>query len=131
MGVYSIMPPSAISPGFMPGLKEIHAKFATKDWADLCADAVRWAETGHEVSTFEYGVNIFGEKFITYFPEGRDFYQTNGYFPTVGDVFTSPGIAERKSAVEGTSVTVGVALLGRRRSTKTKQIIITRKTSQP
>src|SRR3546814_9274064 len=75
MGGYSIMPPSAIIPGFMPGLKEIHAKFATKDWADLCADAVRWAETGHEVSTFEYGVNIFGEKFITYFPEGRDFYQ--------------------------------------------------------
>src|SRR3546814_3089534 len=44
MGGYSIMPPSAIIPGFMPGLKEIHAKFATKDWADLCADAVRWAE---------------------------------------------------------------------------------------
>src|SRR3546814_816561 len=94
MGGYSSMPPSAIIPGFMPGLKEIHAKFATKDWADLCADAVRWAETGHEVSTFEYGVNIFGEKFITYFPEGRDFYQPNGYFPNVGDVFTPPGMAD-------------------------------------
>lgn len=93
-GSYATSPPSAIIPGFMPGLKEIHAKFATKDWADLCADAVRWAETGHEVSTFEYGVNIYGEKFITYFPEGRDFYQPNGYFPNVGDIFTPPGMAD-------------------------------------
>lgn len=94
LGSYSVQPPSAIIPGFMPGLKQIHAKFATMDWAELCADAVRWAETGHEVSTFEYGVNVFGEKFITYFPEGRDFYQPNGYFPNVGDIFTPPGMAE-------------------------------------
>jgi len=94
LGSYATSPPSAIIPGFMPGLKEIHAKFATKDWADLCADAVRWAETGHEVSTFEYGVHIYGEKFITYFPEGRDFYQPNGYFPNVGDIFTPPGMAD-------------------------------------
>ena len=94
LGSYATSPPSAIIPGFMPGLEEIHRKFATKDWADLCADAVHWAENGHEVSTFEYGVNIFGEKFITYFPEGRDFYQPNGYFPNVGDIFTPPGMAD-------------------------------------
>lgn len=94
MGSYAMMPPSAIIPGFMPGLKSFHAKFCTMSWSDLCADAVRWAETGHEVSTFEYGVNLFGEKFITYFPEGRAFYQPNGYFPNVGDTFTPPGMAE-------------------------------------
>ena len=54
---------------------------------------MRWAETGHVVSTFEYGVNIFGEKFITYFPEGRDFYQPKGYFPNVGDVFVPKELA--------------------------------------
>lgn len=94
MGPYAGMPPSAIIPGFMPGLKAIHEKFATKPWAELCEDGVCWAETGHVVSTFEYGVNIFGEKFITYFPEGRDFYQPQGYFPNVGDIFTPPGMAE-------------------------------------
>lgn len=93
MGPYAHMPPSAIIPGFMPGLKAIHAQFATKDWAELCADGIRWAETGHEVSTFEYGMNVFGEKFITYFPEGRAFYQPGGYFPNVGDIFTPPGMA--------------------------------------
>jgi gamma-glutamyltranspeptidase/glutathione hydrolase len=92
-GPYAAIPPSAIIPGFMPGLKTIHEKFGSRSWADLCAPAVQWAEQGHAVSTFEYGVNIFGEKFITYFPEGRDFFQPKGYFPNVGDVFVPKGLA--------------------------------------
>lgn len=93
MGSYAAYPPSAIIPGFMPGLKEIHRKFGTRQWSELCADAVDWAERGHPVSTFEYGVNLFGEKFITYFPEGRDFFQPNGTFPNVGEIFVPPGLA--------------------------------------
>ena len=93
MGSYAAYPPSAIIPGFMPGLKEIHRKFGTRQWSELCADAVDWAERGHPVSTFEYGVNLFGEKFITYFPEGRDFFQPKGTFPNVGEIFVPPGLA--------------------------------------
>lgn len=94
MGPYAALAPSAIIPGFMPGLKAIHGKFGTKRWAELCEDAVSWAEKGHPVSTFEYGMNVFAEKFITYFPESRDFYQPGGFFPNVGDTFTPPGMAE-------------------------------------
>lgn len=93
-GPYSAIPPSAIIPGFMPGLKAIHERFATRPWARLCEDAITWAERGHPVSTFEFGVNIFGEKFVTYFPEGRDFYQPNGFFPNVGDIFVPKGLAK-------------------------------------
>lgn len=92
-GPYAAYPPSAIIPGFMPGLKEIHRRFGTRPWAELCGDAVKWAESGHPVSTFEHGVNLFGEKFITYFPEGREFYQPNGLFPHVGEIFVPPGLA--------------------------------------
>jgi gamma-glutamyltranspeptidase/glutathione hydrolase len=99
MGPYALMPPSGIIPGFMPGLKAIHERFGSKKWSELCEDAVRWAETGHVVSTFEYGVNIFGEKFVTYFPEGREFYQPNGYFPNVGDVFVPKGLAATMRSV--------------------------------
>ncbi|AMO25431.1 hypothetical protein UC35_13070 [Ramlibacter tataouinensis] len=99
MGSYAAMPPSAIIPGFMPGLKAIHERFGSRSWGDLCAPAVKWAEQGHPVSTFEFGVNIFGEKFITYFPEGRDFYQPNGFFPNVGDIFVPPGMAKTLRAV--------------------------------
>ena len=93
VGGYAAYPPSAIIPGFMPGLKEIHRRFCTRQWSELCADAVEWAERGHPVSTFEYGVNLFGEKFITYFPEGREFYQPKGMFPNVGEVFVPKGMA--------------------------------------
>jgi gamma-glutamyltranspeptidase/glutathione hydrolase len=93
VGTYAVLPPSAIIPGFMPGLKEIHRRFGTRSWGELCTDAVVWAERGHPVSSFEYGVNLYAEKFITYFPEGRDFFQHNGMFPNVGDIFVPPGLA--------------------------------------
>jgi gamma-glutamyltranspeptidase / glutathione hydrolase len=98
-GPYAAVPPSAIIPGFMPGLKEIHRRFGTRPWAELCTDAVTWAERGHPVSTFEYGVNLFGEKFITYFPEGREFFQPAGYFPNVGELFIPKGLAATLRAV--------------------------------
>jgi gamma-glutamyltranspeptidase/glutathione hydrolase len=99
MGPYAYSPPSAIIPGFMPGLKAIHEKFGTRPWAELCADAVTWAEQGHTVSTFEYGVNLYGEKFTTYFPEGRDFYMPGGMFANVGEVFAPKGLAETMRGV--------------------------------
>jgi gamma-glutamyltranspeptidase/glutathione hydrolase len=99
MGPYAFIPPSAIIPGFMPGMKAIHERFGTRPWSELCADAVAWADSGHVVSTFEYGVNIFGEKFIAYFPEGRDFYQPNGHFPNVGDVFVPKGLVDTMRGV--------------------------------
>ncbi|MBW4052518.1 MAG: hypothetical protein HIU85_13865 [Proteobacteria bacterium] len=98
-GPYAALPPSAIIPGFMPGLKAIHERFGSRPWAELCAPAVRWAEEGHPVSTFEYGVNIFADKFITYFPESREFFQPNGYFPNVGEVFVPHGLAQTLEGV--------------------------------
>jgi gamma-glutamyltranspeptidase / glutathione hydrolase len=92
-GPYAVYPPSAIIPGFMPGLKEMHRRFGTREWSQLCADAVHWAEAGHPVSTFEYGMNVYGEKFITYFPEGRAFYQPRGMFSHVGEIFVPTGLA--------------------------------------
>ena len=98
-GPYAYVPPSAIIPGFMPGLKAIHERFATKAWGELCTDAVTWAEQGHAVSSFEYGMNIWGEKFTTYFPEGREFYQPAGHFVNVGETFVPKGLAETMRGV--------------------------------
>jgi gamma-glutamyltranspeptidase/glutathione hydrolase len=95
--------PAACIPGYMPGLKALHERFATKPWAGLCADAIRWAEEGHAVSTFEYGVNLGSQDFISYFPEGRKFYMPDGYWVPVGERFRSPEMAEtlRRVAAEG------------------------------
>ena len=93
-GGYAASPPAACIPGFMPGLKALHARFSTMGWSRLCADAIRWAEEGHPVSTFEAHVNAYGEDFITYFPEGRNLYLQNGFFPNVGEIFANKPLAE-------------------------------------
>lgn len=93
-GPYAYVPPSAIIPGFMPGLKAIHQRFGTRPWAELCQDAITWAERGHVVSSFEHGLNVWGEKFVTYFPEGRDFYHPEGRLTNVGERFVPRGLAE-------------------------------------
>jgi len=100
---YGAMPPSACIPGFMPGLKAIHERFGTRPWEQLCDPAVRWADSGHPVSTFEYGMHVFGLDFVTYFPEGRDFYMPGGYLTNVGEIFRPPGMVEtlRRVAQEG------------------------------
>ncbi len=100
---YARLPPSACIPGFMPGLKAMHTRFGSRDWAGLVEPAIRWAEDGHEVSSFEYGVTISEQDFITYFPEGRRFYMPGGYYPNVGDRFRNPALAQtlRGVAAEG------------------------------
>jgi gamma-glutamyltranspeptidase/glutathione hydrolase len=100
---YSVFPPSACIPGHMPGLKEIHRRFATKPWKELCQDAIRWSEDGHPVSSFEYHVNVYGQDFVTYFPEGREMFMPGGYLPNVGELFPNKPMAEtlRRVADEG------------------------------
>lgn len=85
--------PSAIIPGFMPGLKAIHERFASKPWAELCESAVEWAERGHPVSGFEYRINHSDEQFTTYFPEGREFFMPDGFFPAVENISVPKGLA--------------------------------------
>jgi gamma-glutamyltranspeptidase/glutathione hydrolase len=77
----------------MPAMKAIYRRFGTRPWASLCEDAVYWAQDGHPVSSFEYGVNLSEQDFTTYFPEGRRFYMPNGYWPRVGERFASADLA--------------------------------------
>ncbi len=90
---YAVSPPSSCIPGFMPGLKAIYERFGSLKWARLCEDAIDWAEEGHPVSSFEYGVNVWAQDFITYLPEGRAFYMPAGYFANVGERFGSVEMA--------------------------------------
>lgn len=92
-------PPSGIIPGFMPGLKEMHRRFGTRKWKALCEPAVQWAAQGHPISSLEYGSYVFAEKFLTYFPEGREFFQPSGMFTNVGDIFIPKGLAETLQGV--------------------------------
>jgi gamma-glutamyltranspeptidase/glutathione hydrolase len=87
-------PPCACIPGFMPGLKAIHERFGTKPWARLVEPAVRWAEEGHPVSSFEFGVLTEELRGNVYFPAGRDLFTPGGFLPQVGDRFRKPELAK-------------------------------------
>lgn len=91
---FAATPVSACIPGFMPGLKAIFERFGTRNWAYLCEDAIRWAEHGHPVSSFEHALIFNQLDFLTYFPEGRAFYMPGGHVPPVGSKFGSKELAE-------------------------------------
>jgi gamma-glutamyltranspeptidase/glutathione hydrolase len=96
-------PPFAVIPGFMPGLKALHERFATRQWAELCEPAIRWAEDGHEVDSFEHFVIAQTVDFFLYTASGRAHFTPDGHLPQVGDSWPKPELAQtlRSLAVEG------------------------------
>jgi gamma-glutamyltranspeptidase / glutathione hydrolase len=97
------LPPCACIPGFMPGLKAIHERFGTKPWARLVEPAIRWAEEGHVVNSFEFGVLTEELRGNVYFPAGRELFTPGGFMPQVGDRFKNPELAKtlKRLAKEG------------------------------
>jgi gamma-glutamyltranspeptidase/glutathione hydrolase len=95
--------PCAAIPGFIPALGEMHRRFGSRPWADLCQPALEWAQRGHPVTSFEYGVLQEELRFYTYFPAGRELFTPNGFLPEVGEIFHTPALAEtmRCLAAEG------------------------------
>ncbi|MBD8064794.1 gamma-glutamyltransferase [Devosia sp. PTR5] len=86
--------PQAAIPGFMPALGALHDKFGTLSWERLCAPAIEWAERGHPVSSFEYGVNVFAAPFYSFFEEARAVFMPKGFLPPVGSLMRNPLLAE-------------------------------------
>ncbi len=86
--------PQAAIPGFMPGLAALHERYGTMSWSELCTPALVWAERGHAVSSFEYGVNVFAAPFGTYFESGRGVFMPGGYLTPVGQVVQNPALAQ-------------------------------------
>jgi len=95
--------PFAVIPGFMPGMKALYERFATKPWDYLCGPAIRWAEEGHEVDSFEHLVMAQTVDFYLYTPSGRQHFTPGGHLPQVGDRWPKPELAKtlRNLAAEG------------------------------
>jgi gamma-glutamyltranspeptidase/glutathione hydrolase len=84
---------AACIPGFMPGLAAAHGRFGSRKWSDLCQSAIRWADEGHPVSSFEFAQFAYDAPYTTYFPSGRELFTPNGFFPQVGERFKNPKLA--------------------------------------
>jgi gamma-glutamyltranspeptidase / glutathione hydrolase len=91
--------PMAVIPGFMPGMKAMYERFATKPWAELCRPAVRCAEEGYEVGSFEHLVMAQTVDLFLYTPSGREHFTPNGHLPQVGDRWARPDLAQTLQAL--------------------------------
>jgi gamma-glutamyltranspeptidase / glutathione hydrolase len=91
--------PFAVVPGFMPGLKGLYERFGTRPWASLCEEAVRWAEEGHVVDSFEHLVMAQTVEFFLYTPSGRAHFTPDGHLPQVGDRWPKPELAATMRAL--------------------------------
>jgi gamma-glutamyltranspeptidase/glutathione hydrolase len=96
-GPYGV--PCAVIPGFMPGLKALFERFATKPWSQLCEPAIRWAEEGHEVDSFEHLVIAQTVDFFLHTLSGRAHFTPNGHLPQVGDRWPKPELARTLRAL--------------------------------
>lgn len=95
-GPYTALPsgPCAVIPGFMPGLKAMHQKFASRPWDQLCAPSIEWATVGHQVDSFEH--LVLGQSADLYMntESGRKHFAPNGYLPQVGSRWPKPELAD-------------------------------------
>src|SRR5262249_6163728 len=76
--------PFAVIPGFMPGMKAMFERFASKSWDYLCQPAIQWADEGHIVDSFEHLVYAQTIDFYLYTDSGRAHFSPNGFIPQAG-----------------------------------------------
>ena len=95
--------PSALIPGFMPGVSAIHSRFGTKPWKALVEHAIPWAEHGRPMDEFTRHVLGGQLPFLSYFPSSRELYFPDGFLPSVGELWRNPALAKtlRRLADEG------------------------------
>jgi gamma-glutamyltranspeptidase/glutathione hydrolase len=91
--------PMAVIPGFMPGLKAMFERFATRPWHELCEPAVRVAEKGHEVDSFEHFVTAQTVGIYLHTASGRSHFTPGGYLPQVGERWRKPELAQTLRAL--------------------------------
>ncbi len=89
--------PMSVIPGFMPGMKAMFERFATKPWDYLVAPAIQAAQEGHIVTSFEHLVHAQTVDLFLYTQSGRENFTPNGHLPQVGERWSQPELARTMS----------------------------------
>jgi gamma-glutamyltranspeptidase/glutathione hydrolase len=88
-------------PGCVAGWDALRKKFGTKQFPELLASAIFYAENGFPLP--EYGARSWITNLLLKQPGYRETYMPSGERPQVGDVFKNPALAEsfRQVAAKG------------------------------
>lgn len=81
-------------PGCVDGWEELRKKFGTKDFDELLAPSIAYAENGFPVSEVIAGFWQAREKSLRKTPESAMTYLIKGKAPRAGDVFRNPYLAK-------------------------------------
>jgi gamma-glutamyltranspeptidase / glutathione hydrolase len=99
LGGVAAGPPKACIPGFIPGMKAMHERFASKPWKSLVETAIQWAEDGFQIDEFQRSTMDFELDGNTYFPAIRALFAPNGFTPSVGERMKNPALGKTLRAL--------------------------------
>jgi gamma-glutamyltranspeptidase/glutathione hydrolase len=80
-------------PGCVDGWDQLRKRFGTRDWPELLAPAIDYAETGFPVSEIIAAGWRASETSLKAIPTSAECYLPGGRAPGRGDVFRNPGLA--------------------------------------
>ncbi len=86
-------PGASCIPHQMHGLGALHARFGSLSWAEVCEDAVYWADRGHSVTEIESKVFDLFSSSVAFFPETRAHTMPDGRVPYAGEHWRSADLA--------------------------------------
>ena len=81
-------------PGCVEGWDQLRRKFGTRDFKDLLAPTIRYAEAGYPVTEVIAGYWKASEKLLAKDAGLRETFLTDGRAPKAGEVFKNPNLAK-------------------------------------
>jgi gamma-glutamyltranspeptidase/glutathione hydrolase len=86
-------------PGCVAGWEDLRARFGTKDFADLLAPAIEYAERGFPVSEIIAGGWSSSQQSLRQWADSAKTYLPGGRAPKEGEIFRNPNLARTYRAI--------------------------------
>lgn len=83
---------ASATPGMLPGLAHIHARYCSRPAADLLAPAIRAARDGLTVTPFQAFLASVVEPILVHSQSARDLFAAPGRLPREGETFRNPDL---------------------------------------
>ena len=104
---FHIGPGSVATPGFLPGLFELHARFGGLPITRLAEHAIALAKEGVQITAYQAKLACIVEPILQASPESRDLYTDGDALLGEGKRFANPTLADALDAIAREGVRIG------------------------